>query len=120
MRLEVSTAEEIGALATAWGDADSREAGLIHRIEDLPHFEELDDSDIEWVVEGLFAERALHMLTSESGAGKSTFTAAAGHAISLGRPFLGRATSKRPVLILDAENPKPAIRERFRRLEIQT
>ena len=65
-------------------------------------------ADIEWVLDGIFAEGALHMLTSDPGAGKSTLVASVGYAVSLGWEFLGRATSKRPVLILDAENPSSA------------
>jgi hypothetical protein len=72
------------------------------------------------VIEGIFAQGALHMITSESGAGKSTFAAASGYAISKGLPFMGRATKQCPVLLLDAENPLPAIRERFNRLRIKT
>ena len=60
------------------------------------------------------------MLTSEPGAGKSTFLASAGYAVSLGLEFMGRATSRRPVLLLDAENPLPAVLERFDRLGIKT
>jgi hypothetical protein len=40
--------------------------------------------------------------------------------VSKGEDFLGRRTIKRPVLVLDAENPSAAVTERFRRLGITT
>ncbi len=115
------TPEELDALIDAWSAETSGEGTpAVKRIEDLPDLETVGAAEIEWVVDGIFAQGALHMLTSEPGAGKSTLVAAAGYAISLGREFAGRATSKRPVLILDKENPLPAIRERCRRLGIKT
>jgi len=121
MRREVETEVDIDALSDEWSHApDVDKPRLIERIEDLPDLEDVSGADIEWVVDGIFAEGALHMLTSEPGAGKSTLVASAGYAISLGLDFVGRVTSRRPVLLLDAENPHPAVRERFRRLGIKT
>lgn len=92
----------------------------IRRIEDLPDLDLVGEASIEWIVEKMIAKGALHMLTSEPGAGKSTLTAAICYAVSMGRPFAGRSTTKCSVLILDAENPGPAIVERFQRLRIRT
>jgi hypothetical protein len=90
------------------------------RIEDLPRVEDIAAADIEWDVEDLIARATVCLLTGESGCGKSTFACALAYAVSKGRDFLGRATTKRPVLILDAENPSIAVIERFQRLGIAT
>ncbi len=119
MRREVQNPADIDAISDAWGDSVDKPA-KIQRIEDLPNLEDVSGTEIEWVIPGILAQGALHMITSEPGAGKSTFAAAMAHAISNGLPFMGRATKQRPVLLLDAENPLPAIRERFKRLRIKT
>jgi hypothetical protein len=110
-----------GAIAEAWNVDDVPTGSrIISRIEDLPDLEAVGSGDVRWVVEGIFVEGALHMITSEPGAGKSTLMSALAHAVSRGQDFIGRATSHRPVLLLDAENPLPAVRERFGRLGITT
>jgi hypothetical protein len=120
LKREVESEADVHALATAWDQEAVAKPRKITRIEDLPNLEQASGRDIKWAVEGIFAEGALHMLTSEPGAGKSTFMASAAYAISLGLEFMGRATSRRQVLLLDAENPLPAICERFSRLGIAT
>src|SRR5579872_2838103 len=120
MRRELETEDDIKKLSENWDKETGDIPRLITRIEDLPDLEEVSGANIEWVVEGIFAEGAVHMITSEPGGGKSTLIAAVGYAISHGLPFLGRATKQRPVLLLDFENPLPAIRERFSRLRIKT
>jgi hypothetical protein len=117
---ELENEDDINRLSENWDKDNGDKPRVITRIEDLPDLDQVSGADIDWVVEGIFAEGALHMITSEPGGGKSTLVAAAAYAISNGLPFMGRATKKRPVLILDAENPLPAIRERFSRLGIKT
>jgi hypothetical protein len=90
----------------------------IRRIEDLPRVEDIAAAEVEWDVEGIVPSGTLVMITGEPGAGKSTLASALGWAVSRGGEFLGRPTKKRPVLILDAENPHPAVVERFARLGI--
>jgi len=119
MKHEIETEGDVTKLSEKW-DQDSGHKPVITRIEDLPDLEEVTGATIDWIVERMFAEGALHMITSEPGAGKSTLIAAAAHAISHGLDFMGQLTKKRPVLLLDAENPLPAIRERFERLAIKT
>jgi hypothetical protein len=120
MSKDVRSQADIDLLSDTWDRDSVGEPRIIKRIEDLPDLEEVSGAEINWVIDGMFAEGALHMITSEPGAGKSTFAAAAAHAISNGVPFMGRATKKCPVLLLDAENPLPAICERFHRLHIKT
>jgi len=117
--LKVESEADVNALAATWDQEGVAGPSKITRIEDLPTLEQANGRDIKWVVEGIIAEGALHMLTSEPGAGKSTFMASAAYAISRGLDFMGRTTSRRPVLLLDAENPLPAIYERFKRLGIE-
>jgi RecA-family ATPase len=115
---DINSEEDLNELARKWETEIG--PGKITRIEDLPDLDQVNGSNVVWVVEGIIAEGALHMITSEPGAGKSTFVAALCDAVSRGMPFMGRPTSKRKILILDAENPLPAIRERFDRLSIRT
>jgi energy-coupling factor transporter ATP-binding protein EcfA2 len=121
MRCEIVAVEELDSLSREWHE----EVGLdnprvIQRIEDLPCLENLDNGNIDWVVDGMIAAGAMHLITGDAGAGKSTLVSAMGHAVSRGDEFLERATSKRPVLLLDAENPIAAVGERFRRLGIES
>jgi hypothetical protein len=118
--LKVESEADVNALAATWDQEGVAKPPKITRVEDLPTLEQANGRDIKWVVEGIIAESGLHMLTSEPGAGKSTFMASAAYSISGGLDFMGRVTSRRPVLILDAENPLPAIYERFERLRIKT
>jgi hypothetical protein len=120
MRREIEKERDIEALAEKWDQEPGDKPRIIKRIEDLPDLDQVSGATIDWVIDRILAQGALHMLTSEPGAGKSTLVASAGYAMSLGLEFMGRSTSQRPVLLLDAENPLPAIRERFNRLGIKT
>lgn len=120
MKQEIESGADIAALSRRWDTEAGGRKKVIERIEDLPSIEQLAGAKMEWVVDGIFAKGALHMITSEPGAGKSTFVAAVGYSVAHGLPFMGRATKRRPVLLLDAENPLPAVSERFVRLKITT
>src|SRR5690348_17191151 len=104
MKRELANQTDINQLSENWEAQANGKPRLITRIEDLPTLDQLGGAGVVWVVDSIFAEGALHMITSESGAGKSTWVAAAAYAISTGTPFMGRATKQRPVLLLDAEN----------------
>jgi hypothetical protein len=118
MKKILNSNEDINALSEELQDGVKE--SKIKRIEDLPDIEQVAGDDIEWLVDGVFARGALHMITSEPGGGKSTLITAVADAVSRGEPFMGRTTVKCPVLLLDAENPLTAIRERFKRLGIAT
>jgi len=63
MRREVETEVDIDALSDEWGHTPHVDKPqLIARIEDLPDLEQVTGADIEWVVDGIIAEGALHML----------------------------------------------------------
>jgi RecA-family ATPase len=118
---------DIDELAQAWGsepepfeESHATAESRLQRIEDLPRVEDIGSAAIQWDVEDLIPSATIVLVTGDAGAGKSTFICALGYAISKGRDFLDRRTSKRPVLVLDAENPSVAVIERFRRLGIET
>ena len=90
------------------------------RVEDIPRIEDVGSAEIEWDVEGVVPRGTVNLWTGEAGCGKSTLVSALGFSVSKGEAFLGRQTVRRPVLILDAENPAMAVLERFRRLGIVT
>jgi archaellum biogenesis ATPase FlaH len=92
----------------------------VKRVEDIPILESLAAAEVEWDVHGVIPRASVVMITAEPGAGKSTIASAFGYAVSRGTEFLGRKTSKRPVLMLDAENPAAFVSERFQRLGIAT
>ena len=81
--------------------------------------EAFGDAAIHWVVVGVFAEETIHVVTSNPGDGKSTLAAEIAYRVSRGEPFAGRATSKRPALILNQENPRTGTVAVFFRLGIQ-
>lgn len=120
MRREIGAGPDLDVLSSEWCAEDGIEDRIIHRIEELPNLEQVDADSIEWVVDGMIAVGAVHLITGDAGAGKSTILSSLAYAVSRGDEFLGRTTSRRPVLLLDAENPRAAVCERFRRLRIQS
>lgn len=90
-----------------------------HRFESLPWPGSTGTGAVEWDVDNLLPRASVCLLTGEPGCGKSTFATALGYAVAQGESFLGRSVSKRPVLILDAEDPEAAIIDRFERLRIE-
>lgn len=87
-------------------------------IDALPSVLSLD-THIEYVVDRLVPARSITMITGATGAGKSTLATAIAGCVSLGLPFAGRGTTRRPVLILDRENSGDVIKDRFERLGIE-
>lgn len=122
------TGDAIDAIAMGWTGERIRaviatagkDARKIQRVEDVPPIETFESVGIEWDIDGIIARGAFTLLTGESGAGKTTWITAAGYAIAHGYSFMGRATSKRPVLILDAENGLSSVVERCQRMGIAT
>ncbi|MCX7015281.1 MAG: AAA family ATPase, partial [Candidatus Sumerlaeota bacterium] len=110
MRLEPDALQEVdevfGAAIPPGDNGEYRPEATIRNIEDLKPMTSFGDSEISWVVDGFLAEGTITLLTSEPGEGKTTLAAEIGYRISRGEPFAGRATSPRPVLILDRENPR--------------
>ena len=67
----------------------------------------------------MIAEGTVVLLSAESGSGKTTLMTVVAHAVSKGIPFAGLATARKPVLMLDKENPLSVVRERLERLGIE-
>ena len=88
------------------------------RIQDLPNIWDLN-MEQEYLIEGLFPESSLILLTGESGHGKSTVVLSLANAVATGSTFLGRKCEQRKVLFIDGENGLQVYHERFRRLNIQ-
>jgi len=61
MRREVKTEVDIDAVSDEW-EHEHLDGPRIHRIEEVPLLEDAGGTDIEWVVDGIFAQGALHML----------------------------------------------------------
>lgn len=93
---------------------------LIHSIDDIPAVESCGEGKLDWIIDGILLEGAVHLVTGDAGAGKSTLISAAGQAVAEGGTFLGRRCRQRRVLIVDAENPQAVVQERFDRLGIRS
>lgn len=96
----------------------AEDGGRIRMVEDVPPLESFESQAISYAWDGILPMASIVMLTGGAGDGKSTFVSKGGYAISRGIPLLGRACSKRPVLVLDRENSRQVVAERFGRLGI--
>ncbi|MEN6534995.1 MAG: AAA family ATPase [Bryobacteraceae bacterium] len=128
MSFEIRAEDELAHLddmAGEWnggnGEADNNggPAPVIRDIADLKPMESFGDVEIHWVVDGLFAEGTIIVITGKPGDGKTTLAADIAYRVSRGEPFAGRPTSKRPALILDRENPRTGMLAMFKRLGIR-
>jgi archaellum biogenesis ATPase FlaH len=115
--------ESLDDLGPDWADPPEEYPAerKIKQIEDLRRhrLRDIAPRQIEWDVEGIIPRKSLCLISGRPGSGKSTFASALGYAVSKGEAFLGRQTSKRPVLILDRENPDQFVLDRFVRLGIE-
>jgi hypothetical protein len=102
--------------ATNWNPPPSR---LIHSIADIKPISYYSSQPISFLIDGLIAEGMVTLITGESGGGKTTFASSLCEAINRGIPFAGLVTQRRPILVLDRENPIAVVAERFRRLGIK-
>lgn len=94
-------------------------APQINSVFALPPTRDYSSQPISWVVENLIAEGTVTLLAGDSGSGKTTLVTAIADAVAHGRSVAGFATAKRPVLMLDRENPLAVVRERLDRLRIE-
>lgn len=91
----------------------------IFSISDLPSIWTYAAHDISYVVEGLIVAGTVTMISGESGCGKSTLVTAMAGSIARGVPFAGMETKRKPVLILDKENPISIVCDRLKRLSVR-
>jgi archaellum biogenesis ATPase FlaH len=94
-------------------------APKMRSVSEVASIREYASQKIDSIVEGIIAAGTVTAFTGESGAGKTTLVTAICSAVERGVPFAGLATQRRPVLILDKENPLSVVVERFDRLGIQ-
>jgi RecA-family ATPase len=121
MRKEITEPPDMEALAGSWhvpGD-EPVEAPKIRSISEITSIREYAAQKIDFIVDGILAAGTVTAITGESGAGKTTLVTAICSAVERGVPFAGLETQRRPVLVLDKENPLPVVVERFDRLGIQ-
>jgi hypothetical protein len=88
------------------------------RIQDLPWIFDRPKVPVTYLVDGLLEAGVVTQVTGIWGSGKSSFLNAMAYHVAKGKPFMGLETLKRPVLILDRENPEPTIQERFERMHL--
>lgn len=88
-------------------------------VPEVPSIRSFAGVKVDWVVDELFAESTVNLLAGDSGVGKTTLALACAGAVVAGKPFLGRRTARRPVLVLDRENPLAVVLDRFDRLGIE-
>jgi archaellum biogenesis ATPase FlaH len=102
-------------------DEESNGSGApkIRSITDIPSVFSFANQKTEWCIEDILPAGSVGALTGPSGDGKTTIAIAMAHKIERGEPFAGMATQRRPVLILDRENPLSAIIERYARFGIR-
>jgi KaiC/GvpD/RAD55 family RecA-like ATPase len=80
--------------------------------ERVPRFDPDRVPKTQWMIEDFLAEGSVQLIFGEPGAFKSSMCLFAARSISKGDSFLGMATRKSRVLVLDYENPANIIRGR--------
>jgi hypothetical protein len=69
---------------------------------------------INYLVDKLIPEQAVILFYAKGGSGKSTLATQIAGAVIGGQSFLGLATTKRPVVIIDYENPYAILKKRIK------
>lgn len=122
MNREIQHDSDIDEFAASWGFKDGAEpengGPRIRSVNDVCSIRHYAARKIEFVLDGRIAVATVTLITGEPGCGKSTLVTGMASAIERGVPFAGLATQRRPVLILDRENPLSVYGERLDRLRI--
>lgn len=80
---------------------------------------ELEDTEVppkRWIIEGYMDDEGMDMVIGRPKDGKSLLILAASICISVGRPFMGRTTTKCKVLYADEENGIRRLKERQQKI----
>src|ERR1700730_9935358 len=112
MRHEVREEPDLLGVAREWeaSQASEQESGTEQKIRSIPNVPLMRDCKagvVNYLEEPVLVEGTITALTGGAGHGKTTLVCA----IARRQHMTGR-----PILILDRENPKPVVEERFRRL----
>ncbi|HWY69571.1 MAG TPA: AAA family ATPase [Terriglobales bacterium] len=83
-------------------------------IDKLPDPLELPRLQEPWLVHGLLLRGGVTLLAGSPGDGKTFLALAAARAVAMGSEWLGQPCENTRVLILDKENPKTVIQQRWR------
>ncbi len=68
---------------------------------------------IKWIVEGLFSEGSVSLVVGEGGSKKTYMMLDCGICVALGQPWIGMATTKSKVLIIDEESGNRRMKRRL-------
>jgi hypothetical protein len=105
------TSEQRGTLTSALQSFNNPDAlrSKIRCITDVPLLSEFDAAPIEYLLKPIVVRQSVVALTGPSGDGKS----------SLASKVAGRVAEQGvPVLLLDKDNPRPVVKDRFQRLGV--
>lgn len=75
------------------------------------------DYTVTFIVDKLIPEQSISLFYAKGGSGKSTVATQIVAAVVSGTPFMGLVTLKRPVVVIDYENPLAVLRKRVLAVE---
>jgi putative DNA primase/helicase len=90
----------VPAGATTPAEAAARTGPVRSAFITAPQLAESEDEPVAWIVPDYIAEGSTTQLTGQPKAGKTTLALCLADAVASGRPFLGRPTTKGPVVYL--------------------
>jgi len=75
------------------------------------------DDSITFLIDKLIPENSITLYYAKGGSGKSTAATQMAVAVKSGTPFMGLNTVKRPVIIIDYENPSGVLKKRINAID---
>ena len=96
------------------GRASWREGRTGFRLESLESLLDGPEEKVRWVAEGMLPAGGTSLIVAKPKVGKSTLSRQLALAVARGEPFLGRDTSKGPVVILAFEEKRGEARAHLR------
>ncbi len=86
----------------------------VGRTVEYIRFATKEPGPIRWIVEPLFPQETVNILSGDSGAGKSWLALELSHAVASGRPWLGHfPVTQGPVLYFDEESVESLLHQRI-------
>ncbi|MGA2106816.1 MAG: AAA family ATPase [Syntrophorhabdales bacterium] len=108
---------ETGATSTSRSNDKNAPIDPTRYLKTGAQLQEMDIS-VSWLVEDLIPEASITTVIGPAGYGKSTLCLNIGNAVDRGLTWLGRAIIRKPVYVLDYENPLAVDVERARALDL--